>query len=274
MDLLRRDFEQMTVPEGLTTNSVNFYVALGASPQVLDLPGTEPWTARTNYLSEVYFLRRKRDTAANLVWDATVYRVLTRSNTTPGELVSPQYVTNYAAEGVGWLARRSVEATRSDMTNLLSGLPRLDVPLLSAGQPWLEHPFNAALGRSPADWARFSRVAGGVVHFRVTPLDSRGQPLYYSLMTNLTAYGSAVFAQLPTQGALDPNRWRYYVVGDALPASLLVELGILEPQVAERLQSLPTAEVRAEFLRQQAAKIHYFQQRLPLRSAPRLLPKS
>ena len=65
----------------------------------------------------------------------------------------------------------------------------------------------------------------------------------------------------------------YYLLGEAMPASLLVELGILEPQAAERLESLPNAQVRAEFLRDQASKIHYFQQRIELRSAERLLPK-
>lgn len=268
MDLLKRDLEQITAPEGLDTNNVNFYVGLGGPVHVLDLPGSESWTARTNYLDEVYFLKSNRDSGMNLVWDATVYRVLSRSNMTPDRLDNPLYATNFAVEGVGWLARRAVPATVVDMTNVLATTPRLDTPL-----SWSQHPFNLATGRDVADWVRFSRVAGGVVHFRVTPLDSRGQPLFYSLATNLSAYGSAVAVQLPNQGAVDPSRWRYFLVGDALPASLQVELGILEPQVAGRLSSLPNPQVRAAYLREQAAKIHYFQQRIPLRSAPRLLPK-
>jgi hypothetical protein len=269
MDLLKRDLEQMTSPDGLTTNNINFYVGLGSSVNVVDLPGSEVWTARTNYLDEVYFLKLNRDSALNLVWDATVYRVLSRINTTPGELANPAYVTNYAAEGVGWLARRSEITTLTNRTaSVLPGAAGLDLDLSDP-----DHPFNVASGKTDRDWARFSRVAAGVVHFQVAPLDSRGQPLYHSLSTNLTAYGSGVVAQLPNQGALDPNRWQYYLVGDALPASLQVELGILEPQVADRLNSLPNPQVRAEFLREQAAKIHYFKQRIPLRSAPRLLPK-
>jgi len=274
MDLLKRDLEQMTAPDGLDTNNINFYVGLGSPVNVLDLPGSESWTARTNYLDEVCFLKLNRDSAMNLTWDATVYRVLSRVNTTPDRFTNRVYATNYAGEGVGWLARRTVAATVSDMTNVSSSLPLLDGPLVWAGgQPAPFHPFNLATGKDPDDWVRFSRVAGGVVHFQVTPLDSRGQPLSYSLSTNLTAYGSGVAVQLPNQGAWDPNRWRYYLVGAALPASLLVELGVLEPRVADQLHALPNPQVRAEFLREQAAKIHYFQQRIPLRSAPRLLPK-
>ncbi len=281
MDLLRRDLEQMESPEGLTTNNVNFYAGLAVRGASLELPGYDPDDSSTwpdnlkqNYLDEIYFLRPSRESTSNEVWEATVYRVLARTNLTPNELVYPQYATNYAVEGVGWLARRSFEVPTLKPMDPSEAEPRyLGAPIQD-----LTHPLNQALGVRPIDWARFSQVAGGIVHFKVTPLDSRGQPVWQAvgsrdgMMLNppdFLAYPGEVAFQ-PVAG--DPETWRYYFVGEGMPASLQVELGVLEPQVVGRLNGLPNARVRAEFLREQAAKIHYFEQRIPLRSASKLLP--
>jgi type II secretory pathway pseudopilin PulG len=276
MDLLRRDFEQMEAPEGLTTNNVNFYVGMAVRGASLDLPGDEATDVKENFLDEIYFLRPSRESTSNEVWEATVYRVLARTNLTPNELVYPQYATNYAVEGVGWLARRSFEVPTVKPMDPGEFEPRyLEAPLQD-----LTHPLNHALGVRPVDWARFSQVAGGIVHFKVTPLDSRGQPVWQAVLSRDGALlNTPDFLAYPGQVAFQPvvvgdhpDTWRYYFVGGGMPASLQVELGVLEPQVVGRLNGLPNAKVRAEFLRDQAAKIHYFEQRIPLRSASKLLP--
>ena len=252
IELLRRELEQMSTPGGATNYS--YYSGLRSYPQSLDLPG--PASARTNVFDGLYFVAPEPQNPSNRVWNAIMYQVLSRANLTPNNLTNPVFATNIAAEGVGWLARASVSVPLTQ-TNLA-----YTFPLLSSTNP-------IVLGE-------FQRLTDGVVHFRVTPLDSRGRPLHY-LHTN---------AYLPF-AASAPNRFRwppsapisaelvereYLFSGDRVPVFLELELGLLEPQVLERWRSLPTPDSRARFLNQQSARIHYFQQRIAMRGAPSLMP--
>lgn len=267
MDLLRRDLEA-AVARGGTTNSVNFFVRLISFGPRVKLPGDADLYA-TNEFDEIYFLTPNRATAANQTWDATVYRVLSRSM----PLGNPNYQTNYSKEGVGWLARRTltVDTLLTNSTTLMDAA--IDNP---------RHVFEQSTAYTfgvinDADWVQFSRVADGVVHFKVTPLDSQGQPLHFAFLglddgtPDEVAYGPEVrygIRSVDGERALE-----YFFLRSTLPASVSVEVGILEPQVTERLRSLPNLEAQARFLEEQAASIHYFQQRIPLPSAPKLLPR-
>jgi hypothetical protein len=53
---------------------------------------------------------------------------------------------------------------------------------------------------------------------------------------------------------------------NALPASVEVELGILEDRTLQRAESIPIANVRSNYLAQQAGKVHLFRQRVWIRN--------
>jgi hypothetical protein len=64
-----------------------------------------------------------------------------------------------------------------------------------------------------------------------------------------------------------PEEVRYAFHEDALPASVEVELGILDPQAVGRLKSMPNPTMAAEFLSKQSSRLHLFRQRVPIRTA-------
>ena len=51
------------------------------------------------------------------------------------------------------------------------------------------------------------------------------------------------------------------------PASLELEIGVLEPQLVTRFASIPSADEARKFLARNAGRIHLFRQRIPLRNA-------
>ncbi len=106
----------------------------------------------------------------------------------------------------------------------------------------------------------FQKVTDGVVHFRVRPLDARG----FSY-TNVVDTNNLWMASDPL--ATVQRELRYAFREDALPASVEVELGILDPQVVGRLNSMPNPTMAAEFLSKQSGRLHLFNQRVPIRTA-------
>ena len=118
--------------------------------------------------------------------------------------------------------------------------------------------------------AVFQRVTDGVVHFRVTAFDSLGRPIEpYEPRVNWTNRYAAVFVT----NELHATWPRYVFTNSAVPASVEIELGILEPYILERYRSMTNnRSVATKYLARQAARVHLFQQRIPVRSAPSLLP--
>jgi len=256
MDLLARELEQMAPPLD-STNTIGFYVGMTAPGYVLDLPGSDPGTFRENVMEEVYFLSPYRYTGGNRTWEATTYRVLSRANmTADGAFMSP---TTNAMEGVGWLGRRSLV---------------MDLAKTNSDYMW-----QASRGTNAADMAAYTKVADGIVHFQVTPLDSQGWPMELEYLRRSETIGVSASTNAYTNTFFSPRSTPYNSVdmwcrGAAAPAALRVELGILEPQAVERWRALPTAQARLRFLTNQAARIHYFQQRIPIRNAPQMMPQS
>jgi hypothetical protein len=62
-----------------------------------------------------------------------------------------------------------------------------------------------------------------------------------------------------------------FFFGAALPAAVEVELGVLEPQTLDRLRSFETPQARGRYFTNQTSRVHLFQQRIPIRNAPRTL---
>jgi prepilin-type N-terminal cleavage/methylation domain-containing protein len=108
-------------------------------------------------------------------------------------------------------------------------------------------------------WTNMSHVMDGVVHFAVRPNDARGYP-----MTNTYQFNSG-------QWVTNRNVWFYppvqvqgevgfYFFSNTVPASVELELGVLEDQPLQHAGSLPTPVLRTQYLQQQSGRVHLFRQ--------------
>ncbi|MGC8829568.1 MAG: PilW family protein [Verrucomicrobiia bacterium] len=95
------------------------------------------------------------------------------------------------------------------------------------------------------------RVADGIVHLEAHFYDDSGVIYQNIISTNIIKFNNfALF------------------MGNALPFTVEIEIGVLEPPVLERIKGMPGASVRA-FLEDErrAGQVHLFRQRIPVRSA-------
>lgn len=95
------------------------------------------------------------------------------------------------------------------------------------------------------------RVADGIVHLEAHFYDDTGVIYQNIISTNIIKFNNfALFT------------------GNALPFTVEIEIGVLEPPVLDRIKGMPGASVRA-FLEDErrAGQVHLFRQRIPVRSA-------
>jgi type II secretory pathway pseudopilin PulG len=114
-----------------------------------------------------------------------------------------------------------------------------------------------------AQLTNFSRVADGIIHFRVSVMDTNGLLILPPLpaITN-----QQVFAQLaPTA----PGEVDYYFASNAVPYSLAIEVGMLPPRLLQRLNALPDAATRRAYLSKEAQSgaVEMYQRRITLPNA-------
>jgi prepilin-type N-terminal cleavage/methylation domain-containing protein len=256
-DLLGRELEGVT-PVNLRTNytpalyaGISFYVeAVSSSRQSLPSSGGNMW--RTNILDDLFFMSRE-----NQIWTGTGYFV--RTNRALGAGPGP-VCTLYRYE-----ASQTADGFRQNPSLLFAG-------------------FNYARGMTnDLSSTNVSRIIDGVVHFRIRPHDTDGwlipfNPVWRRPYTN---YPSAVrstnlFWQpdpYPKPDPPDPmpnqalgEFTQYVFVSNAVPAFVEFELGVLEEQTLQRYNSLPAAERRADYLQDQAGRVHLFRQRVAVRN--------
>lgn len=104
-----------------------------------------------------------------------------------------------------------------------------------------------------------TRLLDGVVHLRIRAYDTNGVWLNQSVGTNIVTDYNLGFIRD------EPSRSGFY--SNAVPASVEIELGILEERALERVRSIGNATVRAEFLRTNSVgKVHLFRWRVPVRN--------
>lgn len=232
-DLLSRDMEQME-PSDLT-NTVNFlaqipnssYVPNIYTPFQQNLPATT--TTRTNILDDLFFVSR-----ANQTWSGIGYFVRTNP-------AVESYVDN-----VGTLYRYQTNVS------VVYGNPQPTYP--------------AFLTAAPSTNVFISKVLDGVVEFHVRCYDTNGVLItptntlnYPSNFVNIQ-WASAPWPNVPGEVGL------YAFSNNFVPAYVEVELGILEPAVLKRYNSIPTPAVRATFLAAHAGNVLVFRQRIPIRN--------
>jgi len=235
-DIMTRELSQMT--PSYVSNGVNFYaqLALGAPGGFTfsrqELPGS-PLPGRTNLLEELFFV-----TKTNQTWLGIGYVVLTnRPNTA---------VWERPWAGVGTLYRFSGTATSGQNP---AGL------------------FSSYLYTTP--FTNLSRILDNVVHFKVRAYDPDGKWITTTNQFATNRFGAVINAVVREPGvasyAFGESEY-YLLTTNAVPASVELELGILEERAAERARSISDPVAREKFLAQQAGKVHLFRWRVPVRN--------
>lgn len=208
-------------------NAPNFYAAVSNS---FTQPLTGSSASRTNAMEDVFFMTRENQT-----WKGVGYFV--RSNIlssgmvgTPGVLY--RFETNYS---VAQFAR---------------------VAQTSAG-PFAAYDL-ARRGVNPTNGV--SRILDGVMAFKVRAFDTNG--LWITTTTNYAGNVNIV----ATNTAYGEVAW-YSFFSNALPASVEIELGVLEDRTLQRAESLannPTAQMA--YLSNHVGQVHLFRQRVWIRN--------
>lgn len=240
MGLVKNDLESMAPSFDISNRAVNFSIATNswqyqsnAMPLVQSLTGTtSPSTQRTNVLESIFILTRQ-----NTTWTGIGYFVDTAA-------------TNYLNPLYRFSISTNVQAASPAMlyTNFLSAIAVRPIPL---------------------NVTNMSHLVDGVVHLTVRAYDINGR-----WMTNtFNVYN-------PGQTTIDRNTWfslptlgevGFYMYSNMLPASVEIELGVLEDRSIQRAESLidiplPPSWARSNYLAQQAGKVHLFRQRIPIRN--------
>jgi len=206
----------------------------------------------------------------------------------PGSTTPPQHRTNWMQRvfftthvnqdwfGVGYEVRFD-----SPTNTLIGTLYRCTTNNIPRGGPF---------SLSASVWTNgVSKLAEGVVHFRVIPYSANGFPLLGAAgadrrlvcRTNEFFPLGNGFPYTPVRNTTNllslvtPDGFSgCYFSNDAMPAAVEVEIGIIEPRVLAKFKSIPL-EVPAsrQFLVSRSAYVHIFRQRIPLRNAdPSLFP--
>lgn len=126
----------------------------------------------------------------------------------------------------------------------------------------LYYAFSTAI--SNRQWTNMSHIMNGVVHLVVRPQDPRG----HWINNNFIAYTNAANASffVPAYGET-----QLYMFSNTVPASVELQLGIIEDRTLQRAESLPTFNSQSNYLSQQAGHVHIFRQ---LVTIPNVVPSA
>jgi hypothetical protein len=146
--------------------------------------------------------------------------------------------------GIGTLYRFSTNSIAYADTAALTGLP------------------NYFLTSDPTKDAGWSRIIDGVVDFRVKVYNMNG-----ALLTQTNSFNGQLIIQ--TNGNTGEYIWEQFE-GDALPAYVEVEMGVLEDRALARYKALSVGgtgpnSVGWGYLTNHAGQVHIFRQRVPIR---------
>jgi prepilin-type N-terminal cleavage/methylation domain-containing protein len=123
-----------------------------------------------------------------------------------------------------------------------------------------------------SEWTNMSHVIDGVVQLTVRAHDLQGRPIndYYQPYTN------ALNTQFLSPTTVPPASPGYgeaqiYMYSNTVPASVELELGVMEDAAIARAESLPNNapglppnDARTQFLEKQSGRVHLFRQRVTI----------
>jgi hypothetical protein len=234
MGLIKSDLEVMTPSFGTNGGAVNFsteVVTTGTNTPLLQplIGSSSATTLRTNLLENIFILTRQ-----NLTWTGVGYLVDNNSTNYLNPLYRFSMSTNVQAADPAVLYNA-----------FLNNLPAPGFPI---------SPTNSCM----------SHLMDGVVDLRVRAYDSGGM-----WMTNGYGFGQPVIV---TNVWFSPPEWGevgFTMFSNTLPASVEINLGVLEDRAIQRALSLPNvppAWSQSNYLAQQAGKMHVFRQRVWIRN--------
>jgi len=115
-----------------------------------------------------------------------------------------------------------------------------------------------------ASFTNMSHLMDGVVHLTVRAYDPNG----YWMTNTYNFAGGQITTNKNVQFMLSPalGEAGFYMFSNTLPASVEIQLGLLEDRTLQRAESIPVANVRSNYLAKQAGKVHLFRQRFPIRN--------
>lgn len=220
---------------------------------------------RRNMLQNVFFLTR-----SNLNWVAKGFFFSPTTN-----FVAPN---NTRSLGFGTLFRFSsvnVDPNAQNIADRFQPQRRLNNALL--GNLWDQ--YNNILSANPLQVTdpvfnlNVSPLIEGVIHFKLQPIDSDGRPmLYYTNFNALNqtenfSYEDTILEREEIGGEVIPGQTRYRFFGDAAPAYIELELGVLDPEVLTRVKAMPNLDVARQYLRDKPGAVHLFRRMIPISTA-------
>jgi prepilin-type N-terminal cleavage/methylation domain-containing protein len=218
---------------------VNFSASFSSSaPLIQQLPGPTALAdgdpnVRTNVLTDLFFMQKE-----NLKWSGVGYVV--RNSDGAGNLVT--------TDSIGALYRFETNYTdRQFDTN----------------PGWFYRDFTASAGSE----SRMNRIVDGVVHFKIRTYDRDG----VWQMDNVPNDAGNLKSEIWLSGLKGPAVAKGEVTlaafySNAVPGFVEIELGILESRVAKRARAISDPGARRLFLENQAARVHVFRTRVPIRN--------
>jgi len=243
MDMMTADLRQMAPSLGNSNslvqfrptffycnsnNPVNFYAGTnkyGLPAPVQSLPGSA--AQRTNVL-ENFFILSRGNLNGSPTWFGTGYVVFPPA-------------TNSVTHFTGFYMTTNVEAFAQ------SGGP---VQYLYVGN--LQQRLHRCLYQ-----LQLSHLLDGVVDLRVRAYDLNGVWMTNGLPSRYTNVAKNVFFLPSTLGGAG-----FYMFSNTLPASVEIELGVLEDRALQRAETWPNGSLlQSNYLAQQAGKVHIFRQR-------------
>ena len=231
MDLMAGDVRAMAPSHGVTNGAVNFYAAVtgfASPPSPLFQPMVGGNSVRTNLLENFFILSRGNENGVPM-WYGVGYAVAT--NVPSGSL--------YAL--YRFYSKTNIQSNPA-------GLFTMFVNAVNGGR-----------------WAGMSHLMDGVVALTVHPYDANG----YS-MANLYQFDGS-------QWVTNQNAWfnptpygetDFAMFSNTLPASVQIEMGVLEDRALQRAESLnASAQAQKSYLDGAAGQVHVFRQRVSIPNA-------
>lgn len=263
-EMIPRELEQ-TAPSA--RNAVNFaMVMVPDGPLTQPLPDikTPSQYMRTNFLQDVFMLRRENQT-----WIGIGYCV--RVADTNGALWYPESTPGPPPVlGAGSLYR-----FMATLPFLYSGNPSDPKNGLPQDPSQLYVAFQAASKAGVTN--SMPRICDGVIHFRLRAFATNGFPLFSDglhtnacFRTNAFTLGHSFTSQTAAAPsfAYPDNLFHLNFYSNAVPAAVELELGLLEQYAWDRYTSIGIPAARLAYLQRQetSSRVHLFRQRVSIRN--------
>ncbi len=248
-DMLGRELEQITPAYQFGTNfdSPNFYAQIPYDAATYNTPFSQPLpgnlTQRTNLIHDLFFVSK-----LNQDWVGIGYFVRA-NNPVNGTLSLSPF-------GVGNLYRFETNATvlsRRTLFNLFDEFKRART--------------NENLVINGKIVNRATKLAEGVVSFKVHPFDPSGMGISNQNSMNISA-GFVNYAN--KTNLLGGEIELYAFQSNAVPGAVELELGILEDKPWQRFKAMPSfggrPTAQEKYLTNQVGRVHLFRQRVAVRN--------